>query len=220
MFNLDLVQVPKLRQINGEKRYYETPDGNRYPSVTTVLGAMSDKSGLHAWRKRVGEEEANRVSSRAANRGTAVHKLCEQLILNRYIDLKSEMPSTISMYNQLEMKLLFDVDNVRGSEIQLFSHKLKVAGSCDLIADYKGKASIIDFKTSAKEKHKEWIESYFLQATIYSYMFWEMTGILYPQIVIMIAVEEAPVPQIFVEQAATYLDRARALCKAYHNKFS
>ena len=82
MFNLDLIDLPVLERLDGEIRQYRTPEGLLYPSVTTVLGAAADKSGLDAWRKAVGEEEANRVSARAARRGTAVHSLCEKLVLN------------------------------------------------------------------------------------------------------------------------------------------
>ena len=154
MFNLNLVDLPVLERIDGEIRQYRTPHGLLYPSVTTVLGAAADKSGLDAWRKAVGEEEANRISARAARRGTAVHSLCEKLVLNEDVNTRSEMPVNVHMYRQLERELRAHCDDVRGSELFLYSDKLKVAGACDLIASWDGVPSIIDFKTSGKNKRK------------------------------------------------------------------
>ena len=218
MFNLNLIELPRLERIDGEIRQYRTPEGLLYPSVTTVLGAASDKSGLDNWRKAVGEEESNRVSARAARRGTAVHSLCEKLVLNEDIDLRSEMPLNVHMYRQLERELRAHCDDIRGSELFLYSDALKVAGACDLIASWDGRPSIIDFKTSGKNKKKEWIEGYFLQCSLYSYMFWERTGILHSQIVVMISVEEEDKAQIFVENATKYLNKAKQICESFHNK--
>lgn len=216
MFNHDFIDLPKLVRIDGEKRYYETPTGQKYPSVTTVLGAMTDKSGLLAWRKRVGNAEANKISTRASRRGTAVHKLCEDFVLNNKVDLSKEMPFNVHMYKQLERLLLANVNNIRASEGSLFSHKLRVAGSVDLIATYKNYASIIDFKTSTKLKSAEWIESYFLQTAMYSYMLWEMTKIHHPWLVIAIAIEEEDEAQVFVENASDWISKAHDMCKRYH----
>lgn len=219
MFNHNLVTLPSIVQINSEQgRSYLTPDGNKYPSVTTVISAMSDKSFLEAWKKRVGEEKANEITKSASNRGTGAHKLCEKLVLNEDIDLSKEMPSNVKLYKQLEGFLVKNVDNIRASEGALYSHKLKVAGSVDLVADYKGAPAIVDFKTSAKFKKVEWIEGYFIQASMYAYMFWEMTGILCPTIVIVIAVEESYEPQIFVEKASKYLIKAKQMCDDYHRQ--
>jgi len=121
------------------------------------------------------------------------------------------------MYRQLERKLKANVNEIRGSELFLYSDKLKIAGACDLIANYADKTSIIDFKTSGKNKKKEWIEGYFLQATLYSYMFWERTGIFHNQIVIMIAVEEETEAQIFIEKASNYITKAQKLCNDFHS---
>lgn len=216
MFNHDLVELPQLVRLDGEIRHYLTPTGEKYPSVTTVLDKTSDKTALYAWRKRVGEDEANRVSTRATRRGTAVHTLCEKFVLNEPIDLSEEMPFNVHMFKQLERFLQANVNNIRGSESSLFSHKLKVAGSCDLIANYRNHAAIIDFKTSNKNKRKDWIENYFLQCAMYSYMFWEMTQIYHPKLVVAIAVEEEDEAQIFVEDVNDWIDKARDRCTRYH----
>jgi len=216
MFINDLIELPQLVRIDGEQRFYQTPDGNKYPSVTTVLSEMSDKTAILKWRKRVGEEEADRVSGRATRRGTAVHTLLEKLVLNEEIDFSDTMPLNKTMYEQIAKHLKENVDNVRSSEGQLFSHKLKIAGSVDLIASHKGEPAIIDFKTSTKPKRKEWIENYFLQATMYSYMFYEMTGLYHPKLVIAIAVEDSPEPQIFEEHASNWIEKAMKMCQEFH----
>lgn len=216
MFVHDLVELPQLTRLDGEVRHYLTPTGEKYPSVTTVLDKTSDKSALIAWRKRVGEEEANRVSNRATTRGTAIHTLCEKLVLNEELDLSKEMPINVAMFKQLERFLINNVNNIRGSESSLFSHKLKVAGSCDLIANYRNYAAIIDFKTSNKRKRKDWIENYFLQCAMYSYMFWEMTGLYHPKLVVAISIEEEDEAQIFEENVNDWINKAQDRCLRYH----
>lgn len=220
MFEHNLVELPKLRRIDGAVRLYETPTGEKYPSVTTVLGATEDKSGLEEWKKRVGEEEAARVSKRASTRGTALHSLWEKLVLNEEFDREEARQKHLMnfhMYEQLERVLKDDVNNIKCSEGSLFSHKLKVAGSVDLIADYKGKPSIIDFKTSAKPKRKEWISGYFLQTALYSYMYWEMMQDMHSQLVVMIAVEQDNMPAVFTDNASKWIDLARQRVKQYHS---
>ncbi len=220
MFRNDIIELPQLVRIDGEQRFYQTPDGNKYPSVTTVLSEMSDKTAIIKWRKRVGEEEANRVSGRATRRGTAVHTLLEKFVLNEEIDFSDTMPLNKTMFNQIAKYLEQNVDNVRSSEGQLFSHKLKIAGSVDLIASYKGEPAIIDFKTSTKPKRKEWIENYFLQATMYSYMLYEMTGLYHPKLVIAIALEEDSGPQIFEEHASNWIEKVIKMCQEFHARQS
>lgn len=201
-------------EINGI-RHYVTPNGT-YPSVTTVLGAMMDKTALAEWRKRVGDEEADRVSRLAATRGTNIHTMCENYIRGQDVDVS--MPFNVTMFNQIKKVLDEHVDDIVGCELTLVSDELKIAGSCDLIALYDGKLSIIDYKTSSKNKMKGWIESYFLQTALYSYMLWEMTGMLAQQCVVIIAVEEESVPQVFIVKPREYLEKAAALCRAYHAK--
>lgn len=216
MFKLNLIDLPTLVRNDGEIRTYETPTGEKYPSVTTVLDKTSDKSFLHAWRARVGEDAAAEITKRAARRGTATHLLCEKVVLNEPFDLSEERAIDVHLFKQLEPWLRENVDNIRCSEGQLFSHKLKVAGSVDLIANYRNQAAIIDFKTSLKNKRKDWIENYFMQCAMYSYMFWEMTQIHHPTLVVAIAVEEENVPQIFVEHVNDWIDKAQDRCKRYH----
>ena len=196
-------------------RHYVTPNGS-YPSVTTVLGKMLDKSGLDDWRARVGDEEADRVSRLAATRGTNIHNMCENYVRGEDVDVS--MPFNEYMFNQIKNVLDEHVDDIVGCELTLVSDELKIAGSCDLIALYDGKLSIIDYKTSSKNKMKGWIESYFLQTVLYSYMLWEMTGMMAKQCVIIIAVEEESEAQVFIVKPREYLEKAAALCRAYHHQ--
>jgi genome maintenance exonuclease 1 len=196
-------------------RHYITPNGN-YPSVTTVLGAMLDKSALDEWRARVGDEQADFTSRLAAARGTNIHTMCENYVRGEDVDVS--MPFNAYLFDQVKKVLDEHVDDIIGCELTLKSDELQIAGSCDLIALYDGKLSIIDYKTSAKNKMKQWIESYFLQTSLYAYMLWEMTGLMAKQCVIIIAVDEEPMPQVFIVKPREYLKKAAALCRAYHKK--
>lgn len=197
------------------KRHYLTTQG-AYPSVTTVLDHSADKTGLYEWRKRVGEEEANRISKRATDRGTAVHNLCEQYVLGVDMDFSSVMPTTTMLFHQIKNFLDRSVDNVHCLEDVLISHKLKLAGRVDLIAEHDGEVSIIDFKTSERTKKKDWIQDYFYQTSLYGYMFWEMTGIPIKKIVIGIAVADSLQPQIFIDSPARHIENAAAKVRKYH----
>ena len=216
-FEYDMLDFAALQRIDGPTRLYETPEGKRYPSVTAVLGRMTDKSALDAWKKRVGDEEAARVSARAATRGTNVHTMCENYVLGNEIDMS--MPHNMMVFRQIKMILDEKVDMIRATECTLFSDHLKIAGTCDLIADYDGRLSIIDYKTSSKLKRKEWIEGYFLQASLYAYMLWEMTGIHVKDIVIIIGVDDSLDAQVFVERPQRYLEKAADLVRSYHQMY-
>lgn len=217
-FKTDPIDFSHLEreEINGI-RYYKTPTGELYPSVTTILGAMSDKTKLEEWKQRVGEAEAARVGAFASVRGTNIHTMCENYVLGEDVDMS--MPANVATFRQVQKVLDESVDNIRATECTLLSNYLKTAGTCDLIADYNGRLSIIDYKTSGKLKRKEWIEGYFMQASLYSYMLWEMTEIIADQIVIIIAVDDNPTPQVFVERPRNYISKARDVVKRYHETF-
>jgi genome maintenance exonuclease 1 len=193
--------------INGQ-RYYVLPDGVcKLKSVTTVLGEKLDKSALLEWRKRVGEEEANRISTQAARRGTAIHNMAEKYVLNESGYAKGEMPINVESFQPLRKALDAHVDNIRGVELALYSKALGCAGRTDLVAEWDGKLSVIDFKTSRKLKKPEWIESYFLQSTIYSMMFEQLYKQKVGQIVILITVDHEKEPQIFIRDRGEYVNR-------------
>ena len=147
--------------ING-KRFYVTPGGNKYPSVTTIT-SQYNKQSIMEWRKRVGEEEANRISSKAAGRGTRVHTLCENYLNNQEDYLQKQMPDAIVMFNTLQPLLNEYVNNIHALEVPLYSDYLRTAGRVDCIAEFDGAISVIDFKTSSKPKEDKWIENYYMQ---------------------------------------------------------
>ncbi len=205
------IVVPKAelstQNVNGQ-RHYQLPDGTLLKSVTTILSERLDKTALLEWKAKVGEAEAQRISTQAARRGTAIHSIAERYILNEenYYS-PNEMPINIESFKPIKKVLDEHVDNVLGVELPLWSKALGCAGRTDLVAEYDGKVSIIDFKTSRKLKKQEWIESYFLQSTIYSMMFERMYSIAVPQIVIIITVDDELEAQTFVMDRSKYVNR-------------
>lgn len=190
--NHDFGQIRRIDSPSG--RVYATPSGAAYPSVTAITGQL-DADVFAAWRARVGEEEANRVSSRAAKRGTAIHSLCEEY-------LKGNNP-TPSIFDQQMFKTMVPhlerIDNIHALETKLWSDHLQIAGTVDLIAEYDGRLSIIDFKTSKRFKKKEDIPAYFIQTAAYAVAFEERTGIPVSRLVIIMGVDDA--------DALVYMDR-------------
>lgn len=172
-------------------RKYITPTGNIYPSITTVLGFLSKKDIL-AWRKRVGEEEANRISRQACARGTKMHTLVEKYLQNEKILIKEEMPHIQIGFNSIKQVLDQHIDNIRMQETPLFSDHLGVAGRVDLIAEFDGRLSVIDIKTSSRVKTEDDIESYFMQESAYAIMFEERTKIPITQLVTLMVVDSDP----------------------------
>lgn len=196
------------------KRYYTTPTGEKYPSVTTVLSDILDKTGLEKWRKRVGEEEANRIAARAADRGTKVHALLEKYLSNDMDCMKkdSAMPDIRVLFNDMIDIIDGRVGTVYGIEHPLYSHRLRTAGKTDLIAEFDGVKSIVDFKTASRYKKESDILGYFLQSTCYALMVGERTGIYIPQIVILICVEHDH-PQVFIKKTEDYMKQVVYLYK-------
>ena len=208
-----------LKEIKAETfpdgRYYVLEDGTRLPSVTTVLGAMN-KADILAWRKRVGEEEANKISKKASSRGTNVHSICEQYLNNNADYMKKIMPDALEMFQSIKPLLDENVSDIWYQECALFSKKLGMAGRVDLIAHWNGKLSVIDFKTSKRIKTRDKILSYFWQETAYALMLEEMIGTPIDQIVTVMAVEDST-PLVFIEKTQDHID---GLAKAidFYNK--
>ena len=207
MFTHNPIELPELSTKNvNRKRFYQTPDGKLYPSITTVLQRRK-MQGLMEWRKRVGEDVANYVARTAAHRGTKVHHMCEDFLNNNFdeeVHKKNFLPYVL--FNQIKPVLMQKVDNIYAQECGLYSDKYKVAGRVDCIAKYDGVPSIIDFKTSTKERNDDWNESYYIQASAYSEMFEERTGIAIPQIVILVVTEDGVV-QEFIKDKGEYIPK-------------
>lgn len=194
-------KVPKLNQINEDgARYYITPEGNKYPSVTTVLAEYNRKF-IYEWRQRVGENTANAVSRKASNRGTKFHKNCEIYLNNEEPELNSLLE--LELFTKFK-PVLHRIDNIHAQEIKMYSDHLRLAGTVDCIAEFDGKLSVVDFKTASRQKNKDSIGNYFMQCSAYAIMFEEQFGIPVSQTVVAVAVEDET-PQVFIEKRDNYV---------------
>lgn len=182
--------LPVLLREDGPQRRYVTPTGEKYVSVTTVL-ADYNKQSILEWRKKVGEEKANKISRTATTRGSGVHKAIETLLNNEDVSTLEMMPNVKSLYVRMKEELVKKVNNIHCLETPLYSHKLKLAGTVDCIAEHEGVLSVIDFKTSNRLKKKENIGNYFMQCVAYADMFTELTGTPIEQVVVLIGVDAA-----------------------------
>jgi len=217
VFNHIHHDFPQLLQENVMgTRMYVAPNGQRYPSVTTVL-ADHGKEAILEWRKNVGEEKANEISRKATTRGTSVHKALELYLKNEDINTLEMLPNVKSLFVRIRQELDEKVNNIHCLESKLYSHNLKLAGTVDCIAEYKGVLSVIDFKTSIRLKKKENISGYFMQGTAYAQMFNEMANLNIEQIVILIGVDTANFCQTLIirgdeihyyrQELQTYIDK-------------
>jgi len=196
----------ELESTTTEKgRVYRVPGGELYPSITTVLSAYNKKS-IMEWRQRVGEEKANEISRKASGRGTKLHNTVEKYLLNEMTDmkLKTMMPDIKEMFFDMRKIIDVNIGDIYGIEQPLYSHKLKLAGRCDCIAEWNGELAIVDWKTASRTKDKDHIQNYFMQATAYAEMFEERTGRAIDTIVVAISVQSES-PQLFVEKKSKYL---------------
>ena len=221
MFNhlegYESVSLP-TENING-KRYYTTPEGKHYPSVTTVTGLLN-KKWIKAWRKKIGEEKANKISRKAAGRGTRYHHLQEDFLNNKLTEerLKEATPLDLMMFNQTK-ELTSKLGDIYMLEGSMYSNELEIAGRVDCVAEFAGKVSVIDFKTSTRRKSPSQVKSYFLQETAYATMFEEMYGVPIERIVTIVSVEETGQSQLFVEEPKTWIESFKELRNQYREEY-
>lgn len=197
----DLPTLPELKTINkGSGRWYITPNGNEYPSITTVLGA-EEKPYLTNWRNMLGKEKADKEQKRCSDRGSAVHKMVEDYLNNRSHNdvIRGHELENVKLFNQIKPRLN-KVNNIHFQEVALYSNLFKVAGRTDCIAEYDSILSVMDFKTANNNKTLEMIKDYILQGTFYAMAYEEMTGFMIEQLVIPVAVEKGLISQIFIHQ--------------------
>lgn len=199
------------------KRFYNTPDGKRYPSITTILGS-GPKPWLEAWKNAIGPAAAKKEQERCSDRGTALHDMVEKYLKNVEAPTEGHDRANIGLFNQIRMQLSRRVGEIRAQEIPLFSHSLKVAGRVDCVAEYDGVLSIIDFKTSNNNKTEDMIEDYFLQCTAYAIMYYEMYGVPIDQIVVVIAVEKGMMPMVYKREIFDYLEPLQQRIRAYYDR--
>ena len=196
------------------KRFYITPEGNKYPSITSVLSDRN-KDGIVKWRQSVGSDVANQIMRSAASRGTALHTLVENYLNNEELSKQDVLP--VALFTLLKPEL-DNINSIRMQEGGLYSDKWEVAGRVDCIAEYKGKLSVIDFKTSTKEKQEQWIENYFIQGSAYCEMYEETFKEPIEQVVILIVTEDGAV-QSFVKNKKDYLPLLGPAIKEFNEIF-
>jgi hypothetical protein len=200
-FNLDFVELPKIKRVQVDgKRHYQLADGDcvPYPSVTTILsGCKKSKKALHEWRKRVGAETANKISRQATERGTSVHQLIEDYCQNKESEGKI-MPNAADMFTRLRDVANQSIDNIKLVEGLMYSEYLRAAGTVDMVAEFDGKLSIIDWKTSTRRKTRSRCYNYFKQEAAYAVMYEEMTGQPITQLVTVVTDQEGG-SQVFIE---------------------
>jgi CRISPR/Cas system-associated exonuclease Cas4 (RecB family) len=188
MFTHIDLNLPQLTRenIDGVRYYNIGGENKKLVSITSVISHYN-KEKFAKWRKRVGEEEANRVTKRATSRGTDTHTLIENYLLNEELP---EVQPISEMLFKLAKPTLNRINNIHCLESSLYSEVLGVAGSVDTIGEFDGELSVIDYKTSAKPKPREWVEGYFVQTMFYGMALYEMTGIQIKKLVIIMTCED------------------------------
>ena len=189
MFNHVDLDLPTLeRETIDGVRYYQTPEGNKkLVSITSVISYINRQIFIN-WRKRVGTEEADKITRKATSRGTDYHTLAENHLGNKEFEHGTVQPLSEFLFLQSK-DTLNHIDNVHALESSLYSLELGIAGTVDCIAEYNGELSVIDFKTSKKPKPREWIDHYYVQCAAYACMLFEMTGIMVKKFVIIMSSE-------------------------------
>ena len=164
----DYIQLSR-ESTDGGSRVYVELNGNKVPSVTTILSRTGDKSGLKKWEERVGLVEATRIRNEAANLGTLMHHHleCHACGLERPIGNNFIRQLSGKMADQIIERGLVNVNEAWGMEISLCYPGL-YAGTADLCGVHKGDSAIMDYKTAKKMKTREMIEDYFLQLSAYA----------------------------------------------------
>jgi hypothetical protein len=213
---IELTEMNAVTTDTGRK--YKTPEGVNLPSITTVLSILS-RDSIAKWRKRVGEAEANRISTRASGRGTRVHEICEKYVNNEPDFKNGYTPDIIQSF--LDLKPILDdrLTEVWAQEAPLYSNHLGVAGRVDCVGIFDGKPSIIDYKTSMKPKRLDWIKNYFMQEAAYAIMWEERTGQPITQLVTIISVDNSE-PQVFIEHRDNWVRPLRDTIAQYNEENS
>ena len=190
MFSHIDMNLPKLEreEIDGV-RYYKLPGEDKLSRLVSITSVTSfhNRHIFENWRKKVGEEEANRINKKATSRGTDLHSLVENYLLNEQLP---EVQPISNFLFKIAKEKLGNINNIHALESSLYSKQLGIAGTVDCIAEYNGELAVIDFKTSKKPKPKNWVEHYFVQCAAYACMFYEITGIPVKKLVILMACED------------------------------
>ena len=191
-------------------RHYGVDDQTAYPSITSVISWVNRKKWAD-WRQRVGVEEANRKNKKATNRGTGFHSIMEEFMANNDVTTMTQysVPLLQLMFKSAKPYLEKHITNVYQQETRMCSHKMCLAGTVDLICDFDGELSIVDFKTSEKEKPEEWLEDYFVQLSAYWAMFAETTDVVPKKLVVFLVAENGDVQIVERKNIMDYLETLR-----------
>lgn len=190
MFNhVPAVLPPLERETVDGVRYYKVPDADEFIKLVSITSVTSfwNREKFAKWRKKVGEDKANEITRKATSRGTDTHTLIEHYLLNEET-LPEVQPISDFLY-KIAKPTLNNIDNIHALEGSLYSKQLGVAGTVDCIAEYDGELAVIDFKTAAAPKPRDWIDGYFVQAAAYACMYYELTGISVKKLVIIMTCE-------------------------------
>ena len=208
IFSHDLVDVnfdiSSTETPNG--RFYVTEQGT-FPSVTTIT-SWEKQEFFKIWRKQNPEE-----SKRVTARGNRLHSLIECYHKNEDLSKKEIMPNDLDLFVQLKEQI-DKIDNIKALETPLFGKEVGLAGRVDCIAEFNGVLSIIDFKGSTRQKRKEDIDNYMMQATAYALLWKEITGQTIDNFVILISCEDGAV-QVFQDSPRNYIYSLFTAIKKY-----
>ena len=210
-------KMSEIIQINSPSgRVYKTPEGNIYPSVTRVVGILNEKH-IREWRERVGEEEANRVSAWASGHGTRFHTLMEDTLTKG----KQTIPfgkEFFVVYPKLCREVVPNIGKIHGIELPMYSDTLKVAGTCDLLAEYKGELAVIDWKTSRHKKSIKDVTSYWCQTASYAVMAKERLGLDVKRLVLVINEGDRDV-EVFECRPEQWIERFKKVREVFFKKY-
>ena len=205
-----------LTETTDAGRVYFTEDSKKYPSITTVLSILS-RDGIAAWRRKVGDEVADRISKQAADRGSAVHQIIEDYIDNKEDYDAGFFPHILDTFQSVKPIIDERIGKIYAQEQPLYSHHLGVAGRVDCVAEFDGKLSIIDFKTSKKRKTRSRVYNYFMQEAAYAVMWEERTGMPITQLVTIMSVDHEE-SIVFVEHRDEWIDKLKDVIKQYQQE--
>jgi genome maintenance exonuclease 1 len=207
-------ELQELESKTGEKgRFYKAPNGNWYPSVTTVVGHQSIE-GIRKWEKRVGWTEAEKIRRTSSWRGTKYHGIVENYIKGN-LEAVKESTGLPAILFRAARAVLDRIDNVHVLEAPLYSDDLCVAGRVDCIAEFDDDLAIIDFKTTKELKQESWLEKYFVQEAAYAYMYWERTGVEVKKLVTLSVAEDGQTQVVEKYDKIPYIDTLCQWIKDY-----
>lgn len=207
-------ELKELESRTGEKgRFYKAPNGNWYPSVTTVVGHQSIE-GIRKWEKKVGWTEAEKIRRTSSWRGTKYHGIVENYIKGNLEAVKASTGLPAILFRAAR-EVLDRIDNVHVLEAPLYSDDLCVAGRVDCIAEFDDDLAIIDFKTTKELKQESWLEKYFVQEAAYAYMYWERTGVEVKKLVTLSVAEDGQTQVVEKYDKIPYIDTLCQWIKDY-----